>query len=419
MHTHRIDVKNETEQQGEGEELKCPEFPTSKPLPPLPLSLLSSYFSHQTLPLKTLPLHSCSTALYLLTPSDNFTTLLNSPLPKNYTDLFNPKHLTRHFLVLTEGDDGGGGEYVKNVKKKHPHLSITHLPLNSSPTYDPSLPNLWSPSSLYNPLLKSSHYGGRLSPHTLTGLLDYFKNLALSIIVSHERTLNNLFNTVTEKRKGFKNIFKTLITTKKPLTLTSQTLHLSLELYRLGFYKEAVYWGGIVKGEYKGEGKWGEYAGAGEIVLWCEICRNGPDSGRFLKECIEGYLTGIKSKTDVRGGKERILRLKDTQVRVRRATCVTTTYISKKGLDRWAMECLEKLVEVESPIVAGVLYGIGGRVGGKKGEEWWARGGYFLGGREGVMMERESWRLGNWKGWGEVEGEKGLLIHRRHVSTTT
>ena len=83
------------------------------------------------------------------------------------------------------------------------------------------------------------------------------------------------------------------------------------------------------------------------------------------------------------------------------------------------MECLEKLVEVESPIVAGVLYGIGGRVGGKKGEEWWARGGSFLGGREGVMMERERWRLGNWKGWGEVEGEKGLLIHRRHVSTTT
>ena len=55
-----------------------------------------------------------------------------------------------------------------------------------------------------------------------------------------------------------------------------------------------------------------------------QICRNGPDCGRFLKECIEGYLTGIKSKTDVRGGKERILRLKDTQVRVRRGEIIET-----------------------------------------------------------------------------------------------
>ena len=31
---------------------------------------------------------------------------------------------------------------------------------------------------------------------------------------------------------------------------------------------------------------------------------------------------GIKSKTDVRGGKERILRLKDTQVRVRRGEII-------------------------------------------------------------------------------------------------
>ncbi|GMI13558.1 hypothetical protein TrLO_g7985 [Triparma laevis f. longispina] len=262
-----IDVFDENEETNEGD-LEGLGFPTDRMIERIPIELLSSYFNHQTTPLSTLPLHSCSTALYLLTPSDNFTTLLNSPLPSSYTSLFNPKHLTRHFLVFTDNEDDTGDAYVQSVKKKNPHCNITHLKINSNTEYDDTQVNLWSTKQIYSPNIKNIHYGGRLSPQNLADLRGYFSSILPQILQSHERSLTSLQSYVIEKRKGFKNLLKTFVTSKKSFDLSWNTYLLSIELFRLRAYTEAEYYASLVKNEYKSESNFFSAAGAGEVQLW-------------------------------------------------------------------------------------------------------------------------------------------------------
>ena len=182
--------------------------------------------------------------------------------------------------------------------------------MNTNAAYDSTQPNLWSQQydpSLPPPSNAAQHRGGYLSPDDLTNLRLYLEFLALETLKSSERQINQLWSSVAEKRKGFKNILKGFVGVRRGGEVEWQTLCLAAGLCQMRMYDDLAGFAKLAKNDYKREGDNLRTAACLELAL--EAMAGGEwregDGQREVEECVEVYCWGLGGKEGPRYGKER------------------------------------------------------------------------------------------------------------------